>query len=290
MKKNTITENEPVRQVSGDASAFAELMPAAEPKRRVLEPDDLAVPDSLEALEYAVVETEYAGRRASLRQAHLLSTARRRFFANDYKGWLAWSKERFGFEERYANTCLKVGVFLDSVLAPSLLRNSAVLKTGYCLPTETAEKLIECGDLDKLETLASVPLDRLSPMLEKTDPRETKIKDLREKVRAWKLDPQEREKAEKLAAKRAEQAKRLETPAGRIDAAAALAAKAVVDCEQLARGTVNAELVMRAGFKLVEAAVNTYEAKRETMSDALVEECLACLAATTDFLKQVRGF
>jgi hypothetical protein len=165
-----------------------------------------------------------------------------------------------------------------------------VLKTGYCLSSETAEKLLDCGDLDKLETLATVPIDRLAPMLEKIDLGHASRSELRATVKSWKLSPEEREKADEAAAKRAEHVKRLESPAGKIDAAAVLATKAVKDCELAARGQVNAELAMRAGFQLISAAVNTYEIKHDAFSDAVVEEFLACLSATAEFVKSVRGF
>jgi hypothetical protein len=289
-------KNQPI---IGDASSCTGLLVPENTElkpRRLLEPEDFNVPETFDKLEDAIIQAEFDGIRSMLRKAHLITVAREREFSKDSAAWKEWAERVFGYKPRYADRCLSVGRFLHRVIAPSLPGFASVAaatvgqQNGRYLKPEIAMRLIYCEDMDKLEILAHIPSEALPVLFSKVDPSKTSRGELRKMANEMKMSPKERELADKLDAKRVEHVKRLESPAGKIDAAAVLATKAVKDCELAARGQVNAELAMRAGFQLISAAVNTYEIKHDAFSDAVVEEFLACLSATAEFVKSVRGF
>lgn len=265
-----------------------------------LKPEDVFVPDRLVDLEYAVIETEYACRRAVARRAILLAAAKHTHFRDDHPGWQAWCKKQFGYHERDNIRYLKIGEFIAWVLVPSLamrdlelqkqlvghvpLRLEAGKNEVAAIDAEIAEKVLETQDIHKLDVLAHVPLSDLAALVSKVDPATASRGELRQAANEMKMTPQELEKAKKLAAKRAENKKQEKDPATRINA---VSGQVIKECNGslLPMEALDMTIVLDASSALFSTVLNSYEKYPKKLSDSEALKAVSLLEQMANLLR-----
>lgn len=96
--------------------------------------------DSLAQCERHVIALVETGRRTALQIAILIAEARNAYFGADYKGWIQWCADRFGYKPRMAVTCLNAGDLLQRYLL-----QHAALKSVDVTSLETIHQLEKHG-------------------------------------------------------------------------------------------------------------------------------------------------